>query len=117
MKIEMEFEDLEKVIKDTLMDYNVKNYCNPEGINLKLPDLLADENVKQGRLEVGFIAKKLVDELILKSMDNVHKEDDVIVLNLCEQYGLILKPDVLYRFEVDKTCKSCKRLEKISNGK
>lgn len=36
--------------------------------------------------------------------------DPIVELCLCEQKHLVLKPNQLYRFTVDKTCKACLQL-------
>lgn len=41
--------------------------------------------------------------------------EDVTVLALCEQEALILKPDVLYRFEVAIGCSKCESLAGINH--
>ena len=39
-----------------------------------------------------------------------------ITLRLCEQDGLILRPQQLYTFVVDETCARCRELAAISQG-
>jgi hypothetical protein len=40
-------------------------------------------------------------------------EDKVHTLALCEQNFLILKPNILYRFEVRENCEECKKLSGV----
>ena len=44
-------------------------------------------------------------------------ENEIYTLNLCEANYLFLKPDVLYKFEVNPNCKDCKELAEKVKGK
>jgi len=39
--------------------------------------------------------------------------EDVMELCLCESSKLVLKPDKLYRFVVDRECSDCLAMEKV----
>jgi len=38
---------------------------------------------------------------------------DIVTLFLCEQEHLVLRPNVLYLFEVGAACEECQRLAKV----
>lgn len=42
--------------------------------------------------------------------------DEPIRLMLCEQDGIVLKPGLLYLFEVDENCANCKRIALLLKG-
>lgn len=42
--------------------------------------------------------------------------DEPVRLMLCEQDGIVLKPGVLYLFEVDANCANCKRIALLLKG-
>lgn len=44
-----------------------------------------------------------------------NETDNVVVLNLCESEILFLKPNQIYKFEVDEKCKRCIQLKTLSD--
>ena len=48
-----------------------------------------------------------------KIYQKLKTERELVVLNLCEQEHLVLKPNQLYVFKVDAKCPKCVALSKI----
>lgn len=67
MQIKIHPDDLENAINKALSGYDIVNYNNPDGIGLKLHDVMANGNIGKGKNEVKLLAGKIFRCILEKS--------------------------------------------------